>query len=267
MLTGMVKTLIVLILVTGGNAIAADNGSGDQVPAPPPSPHPGQLSMKLTDWNLNSGNLDTRLSQRGGGSLHFDFLVSKSDYYLVTTASPPLTQGWYLEMQGKIVGSQNGKTFREPPEGLPAQCWMYFEEVDRDLFGKGQYARWWSTKSLALHSGYFAQIVGLEPEFWSSVTGERGDASAAATAGFQRALANPQSIGIECRGAYIASPVFDDDIHNLHNVYLDDATFLLGSFAVCDPFQLRHGPFRDAADAFRALQENAPCALPNAQQR
>jgi hypothetical protein len=35
------------------------------------------------------------------------------------------------------------------------------------------------------------QVVGLEPEFWSSVTGERGDASAAATAGFQRGTREP----------------------------------------------------------------------------
>jgi hypothetical protein len=109
------------------------NASGNQVgsnqvpsPTQPLPSRPAQVSMNAADWNFqNSGNLDTRLSPTPGGkSFHFDFLFSKSDYYLVTTASPVLTQGWYVEMGGAIKNFRNPPAgppaLRNPPEGLPA---------------------------------------------------------------------------------------------------------------------------------------------------
>jgi hypothetical protein len=48
----MGKLLIsaVLMLVASGNAVAADNGSGDQVPAPPQSPsHSAEITVKATE--------------------------------------------------------------------------------------------------------------------------------------------------------------------------------------------------------------------------
>jgi hypothetical protein len=136
-------------------------------------------------------------------------------------------------------------------------CRVFFQEVGDDLSGQGQYAyyRWRSTKPLV---GHFVQFVGLEPEFWSTVTGERGDASAAATAGFQQALANPQSIGVRChieteyvdRG-YDPDPGFV--INPGRSIFAPDAWFRMLGLAVCDPFAVAPG----------AKQENAACALPN----
>ncbi len=236
---GVAAALIILLTLLG------NNGGSEQVPAStqPPS-HPAQVSIKAADWNFrHSGNVDTRLSPTLGGVFHFDFRFPESVYYLVTTASPVLTQGWYVKMSGAIHASHDAEDYWNSPPGPPARCWMYFQEIGDDFSGQGRYAyfRWWSTKALILHAASFVQFVGLEPEFWSTVMGERGDASAAATAGFQQALANPQSIGIMCAGAYIR--FFDDDGDNLSSSYHDAATFIMGSFAVCDPF---HRPMDQA---------------------
>jgi hypothetical protein len=138
---------------------------------------------------------------------------------------------------------------------------MYFSgSRSDDLFGQRLYAydRWRSTKPLIPSAnGRFVQFVGVEPEFWSTVTGEpenwstfvtgeRGDASAAATAAFQQALANPQSIGIIC-GAYVPRDPYAGD--TIPGPYAGNRMlqFTMDSFAVCDPF---------------AKQANEACAPP-----
>jgi hypothetical protein len=41
---------VLMLVASGGNAVAADNGSGDQVPAPPQSPsHSAQITVKATE--------------------------------------------------------------------------------------------------------------------------------------------------------------------------------------------------------------------------
>jgi hypothetical protein len=171
--------------------------------------------------------------------------------YLVTTASPILTQGHYVKMVGGISARGDVEVDLSRPGGHPGWCRMYFREIGDDPFStepRYLYYRWWSTDFLVLHSGHFVQVVGLEPEFWSNLTGERGDKSAAATAGFEEALANPQQIGIMCRGAHVAG---DGDYYHPHA--LVEPTFSMFSFAVCDPF----------ADAPSAKQENEACAPPH----
>jgi hypothetical protein len=79
-----------------------------------------------------------------------------------------------------------------------------------------------------------------------------GNLSAYATAGFQRALANPQTIGMFCSGSFVSG---EDYLHELFN-----PTFSMLSFAVCDPPRAR--PTSDFADAPSAKQENEACAQP-----
>jgi cephalosporin hydroxylase len=142
--------------------------------------------------------------------------------------------------------------------GPSAQCWMYLQQVGSALFGDAYYS-WRSAESVKDSRDYGGirlldaetrfrsmpeLIVDLEPKFWiSTETGERGGASAAATARFQQALANPQSIGIMCLGAsYVVGAI---------------VSFEMLSLAVCDPL----------ADPSSVKQENAACARPNALQR
>jgi hypothetical protein len=259
----------------------SNQASGNQVPVPtqPLPSHPAQVSMNAIAWNLQISEV-ARLpapipAQRVGepppsvlpprpapawqttrwllfptpqGGWSFDYPSPTSthrpqfSYFESTTASPLLSQGWYVKMSG-----------RASPSPLGMDCRVYFSGSRSDDVS-GQYYRWLSTKPLihgANWPGNFVQFVGFEPEFWSTVTGERGDASAAATAGFQQALANPQSIGIICgaddpfAGDSIPAPYGGDHI----------LQFTMDSFAVCDPF------------APSAKQQNEACATPSAQQR
>jgi hypothetical protein len=263
----MVHGIIIAAMLT----LVGDNGSGDQVPAPPPPPsHPAQVSMKAADWTLKNSpapakiaddwdlkhggeaavpkdkwflnqrptSAGTRLTHpspdpQGGWSLSLDSLFPRNDFtffYLITTASPVLTQGQYVKMVGEI--SARGEVAIELPlHTLPARCFMYFREVDDDPFYRKTHHlhyRWWSDLGVSLYRGRFVLVVGLEPQFWSNVVVEPGDYSAAATAGFQKALANPQTIGIMCSGGYVAR---DGDWS--HPRALVDPTFSMFSFAVC----------------------------------
>jgi hypothetical protein len=177
-------------------------------------------------------------------------LRSQSVYFASTTASPFLIRGWYVKVSGRASPL---------PPGM--DCRMYFSGSPPDDLSS-EYQLWLSTKPLIPSAnGRFVQFVGLEAEFWSTVTGEpenwsnfvtgeRGNASDSATAGFQQALANPQSIGIIC-GAYVRGDPFAGD--SIPDPYAGDRIlqFTMDSFAVCDPF------------APSAKQENEACAPPN----
>jgi hypothetical protein len=247
----------VKIANTSGNQV-----SSNQVPAPtqpyPKHSYPAQVSMK--DWRFKVSPLsphDNLRRSHGGWWLQFSLpqptRKSQSAYFASATASPLLIQGWYVKVSGRASPL---------PPGM--ECRMYFSGSPSDDLSS-QYQLWLSTKPLipgANRLGDFVQFVGLEPEFWSTatgepenwsnfLTGERGGASAAATAGFQQALANPQSIGIIC-GAYVrGDPFAGDSIPDPYAVL----QFTMDSFAVCDPF------------APSAKQQNEACAPPSAQQR
>jgi hypothetical protein len=223
-------------------------------------------------WLLNHRptSLGTHLSHpspdpQEGWSLSLGSLFpgpSKSFSYLVTTASPILTQGQYVKMVG-VISASGAIPNKLPAHALPASCRMYFREVDDDPFYRKTHHlhyRWWSIAALLLQGGRFVFVVGLEPQFWQNTGEEPGDYSAAATAGFQRALANPQTIGIMCQGGFVAG---NRDVP--FGSALFHPTFSMFSFAVCDPS--RGGPTSDFADAPSAKQQNEACSPPSAQQR
>jgi hypothetical protein len=155
---------------------------------------------------------------------------SKSFSYLITTASPILSQGQYVKMVGEI-SAPGAIPVEKPAHALPVSCRMYFREVDDDPFyRKTQHLhyRWWSTAPLLLREGRFVFVVRLEPQFWQNTAGEPGDYGAPPTAGFQQALANPQTIGIMCEGGFVAGS------DALFSRALFHPMFSMFSFAVCD---------------------------------
>jgi hypothetical protein len=246
-MTKLFIAIAALMLVVSDNAIAGEQGLPE--PSQRPSQPPAQVSMNYHDWKSKfSANMVP--SPVIAPSLHgwyflFLFPRSQSFYYEISTASPLLIQGWYVKMGGRVSLS---------PRGM--DCRIYFQEVVDDLSDQGYaYYRWRTTKPLITTAGNFVEFVSLEPEFWSTMTGERGDASPAATTGFQQALANPQSIGVRCdiETEYVGRDYdpFDLDPSFVINPdssarILDTVTFTMDNFAVCDPF---------------AKQENAACAL------
>jgi hypothetical protein len=273
----MVHGIIIATMLT----LIGDNGSADHALAPPEPPsHPAQVSMQAADWAREDSHtpwveatlsnwlyyhkhysLDPHLSHpspdpQGGWSLSLDFLGQRASAFLVTTASPVLTQGQYVKVVGGI--SVRGDVNVSLMPGGPVACSMYLQEDGDDpppTENRYRYYRWWSKDVLALQGGRFVQVVRLEPQFWENVARDPGDKSAAATAGFQQALANPRSIGMWCRsgylgrGGYVGEKMPDADDFRA----LLDPTFTIFSFAVCDEF----------ADAPSAKQENEACAPPN----
>jgi hypothetical protein len=273
----MRKLVIAAVLML----VASDNGRGDELksaptnPVPPAKieplgetvtiqqgpyrcvgqlclPIPAQVSMNaLEDWTFKFSDspYDHFSPSQRGWSLKLS--LGSQSYFEGATRSPPLIQGFYVKMSGRASPDMD--------------CRIFFQEAGDDLSGQGQYAyyHWRSTKPLDYSVGNFVQFVGLEPEFWSNVTGEQGDASAAATAGFQQALANPQSIGVMCHieTGYVG-PSYDPlqvdpglviDPAPSHIFDAPAARFTMDGLAVCDPF----------AVAPSAKEENAACALPN----
>jgi len=265
----MVHGIIIATMLT----LIGDNGSGDQVPAPSLPSHPAQISMRAADWAREDSHvmavmisqwllyhkrlsLDTHLSHpspdpQGGWSLSLDFLGQRAGAFLVTTASPILSQ--YVKVVGGI--SVRGDVGVSYMPGSPVVCSVYLQEAGDDpssAENRYLYYRWWSKDPLLLQGGRFVQVVRLEPQFWSNVALDPGDYSAAATAGFLQALANPQKIGMYCKGGYVGRGGYvgekmpsADDFRALL-----DPTFSVFSFAVCDPI----------ADA---KQQNEACAPPH----
>jgi hypothetical protein len=214
------------------------NASSNQpVPTQPLPSHPAQVSMKAADWDFHYAIADVPAHPSQLSPVHgwWFNMPGAGHHFLITTASPVLVQGWYVKMSSSISATNLFGS------GVKHVCQIFFEEVGNYLPEPG-YHRWWSTKKGT------DLIVGLEPEFWSTVTGERGDAGVAATAGFQQALANPQQIGVVCDIEYGDDPFAGDVI----GPKIPTAAFTMDSFAVCEPF---------------AKQVNEACAPQSAQQR
>jgi hypothetical protein len=90
-----------------------------------------------------------------------------------------------------------------------------------------RYYRWWSrdfSYQLQPTNGSLTLTVPLTPDQWSSVLGEVGKTSAAATAGFADTLKNVGGIGMTFGGGCFAG----------HGVYLNsgNATFTVTDFRI-----------------------------------
>lgn len=111
--------------------------------------------------------------------------------------------------------------------GSPASVRMFFQQKGDNLTGQGKYAyyRWWSNPiSVALAAGTFTITVPLTPANWSSVFGAEGNASVAATAGFNGAIANLNNLGFTFGGGSFFG-------HGL-NLTSGTATFTLTGYGV-----------------------------------
>jgi hypothetical protein len=130
------------------------------------------------------------------GSVHYvtaavNMIASKSVSAIieVTTAGPPIFE-YALQANNTCVN--------------PAHVRLLLQEKGDDLSGAGgkQFYRWWSIKAayeLAPGSTVLTAKIS-DPSQWVSVLGERADASAAATAGFRRAMNNLGAVGFSFGG-------------------------------------------------------------------
>lgn len=120
-----------------------------------------------------------------------------------------------------ISGSISGAPFQAWMDAInqpgvidptPASCRAYFQEAGDNWSGQGAFAyyRWWSHSAVfPLQNGNFwVQGSFTDLSQWSSVMGESANNSAAATQGFQQALASAQWVGFTCGGMFFGHGVY-----------------------------------------------------------
>jgi hypothetical protein len=113
---------------------------------------PAQVNMNAADWNFQDGtNVTEHPLQMWPGAWSLN--LRSRWQFVISTASPVLTQGWSIKMSGAIGGSLHGPweldaiEIQRPRVTPPARCWMYFQKAGDDLSGRGQYYLWRSHRA------------------------------------------------------------------------------------------------------------------------
>jgi hypothetical protein len=157
-----------LILYSPGmpdHPIAARDGWYFDFPKAPGSVHYVLLHVDMAA----STSISARITVETKGDPVFDYKLEKSN-----TCNSPARVRFLLQRRGDDLSGKNGK----------------------------QYYRWWSIgAAYELAHGSAPLTASLtDTSQWTSVFGERADASAAATAGFHQALANLGNVGFTFGG-------------------------------------------------------------------
>lgn len=193
--------LVALIIL--GMLLAGCSGGGSAPPSGPPA-------GSCCGWEPQfSTGVVLKPATQG---FEFAFPVKpNSIHYLVAPQGGglALNPGQVITADYEITGSN--PVFEYTPEptntcGGPANVRLFIQEQGDNLGGQGPYAyyRWWATNPLTLLIGTFSLSEALQPGSWSSIYGEKGDASAAAIAGFQQAISHIGNIGMTFGGGCFA---------------------------------------------------------------
>jgi hypothetical protein len=138
--------------------------------------------------------------------------------YVYTPYTNPLPAGHSITMTVNIVSSNPSPTWGYQTESgntctTPANVRLFIEEAGDQKFASQPYYRWWSNPTTVyLQPGTQSITVPIDPSLWSSVFGEFGNGSAAATAGFQQAINNVGNVGMTFGGGcFFGHGVYETD--------------------------------------------------------
>jgi hypothetical protein len=216
-----------------------------------PSPGPsGQIPLTPSNWNIRySPGMPAKPNTAPSGGWVFSFPLAAPgvcpappttgpnfnistcphiDYVTATYITP--IAGSSVSMTFSIaVGPNTTFDYHTAANNTcvnPANFRLMIERAD-DAGLYQRYYRWWShdvSYQLQSTDGSLTLTVPLTPDRWSSVLGEIGSASAAATAGFADTLKNVGLIGITFGGGCFFG----------HGVYLNsgNATFTVSDFRI-----------------------------------
>ena len=200
--TGIAK---VALSIFGLLVLAAYN---DNESSPAPTPQSIAVPMDAQAWSiLYSPEMPPHPTPRTGGGWYFDFPTDPNSVHYVLAAVNMAASSY---VNASILVTTTGTPefiYNLQPNNTclyPAHVRFLLQEKGDDLSGrKGkQYFRWWSNSvAYQLASGTAnlrASLTDLTQ--WTSVFGEKANASAAATAGFQQAIANLGSVGFSFGG-------------------------------------------------------------------
>jgi hypothetical protein len=184
-------------------AACDDNGS-----APAATPRSTVVPMNAQAWAiLYSPGMPPHPTPQTGGGWYFDFPTDPNSVHYVLAAVNMAASG---DVDASILVTTIGTpvfVYNLQPDNTcvyPEHVRFLLQEKGDDLSGTNgkQYFRWWSN-SVAYQlapgrANLRASLTDLSQ--WTSVLGEKANASAAATAGFKQAMANLGNTGFSFGG-------------------------------------------------------------------
>ena len=174
--------------------------------APAPSSSVGLL--KAQAWSiLYSPGMPPHPTPRTGGGWYFNFPTDpNSVHYVLAAVNMAATSYVDADIIVTTTGTPAFVYALQPDNSCayPAHVRFLLQENGDDLSGTNgkQYFRWWSNSvAYKLASGR-ANLTALLTDLsqWTSVLGERANASTAAAAGFRQAMANLGNVGFAFGG-------------------------------------------------------------------
>jgi hypothetical protein len=184
-------------------AASDDNGSS-RVSAP----RSATVPMNAQAWSiLYSPGMPPHPTPRRGGGWYFDFPTAPNSVHYVV-AAVNMAASEYADASILVITTETPAfVYNLQPDNTcnyPAHVRFLLQESGDDLSGTNgkQYFRWWSNSvAYQLASGpanLRASLTDLSQ--WTSVFGEKANASAAAVVGFKQAIANLGNVGLSFGG-------------------------------------------------------------------
>jgi hypothetical protein len=173
-----------------------------------PAPRSSVSLLKAQAWSiLYSPGMPPHPTPRKSGGWYFKFPTDPNSVHYVLAAVHMVASS-YLDA-GILVTTIGAPAFVYDlqPDNIcnsPAHVRFLLQESGDDLSGSNgkEYFRWWSNsvayKLAPGRANMRASLTDLSQ--WTSVLGEKADASAAAAAGFRQAMANLGSVGFAFGG-------------------------------------------------------------------
>ena len=169
---------------------------------------PTRLSLDASKWTIRSAVALLRpspLTNSAGWFFDFPTVASgRSVGYVTQNVGFSYIQARAIEArftiltEGPVVFDHRTETFNT--SDYPAHLRLLIQKGSISLDPNG---RWWSNPlAVKLEAGSFVFRVPLDPDQWSNVAGQMGDADDAARAAFAKALANPSEIGFTLGGGF-----------------------------------------------------------------
>jgi hypothetical protein len=200
--TGIAK---VVLSILGLLLLAAFNDNESSLA---PTPRSTVVPMNAQAWSiLYSPGMPPHPTPRTDGGWYFEFPTDSNSVHYVL-AAVNMAASSYVEASILVTTSGTPEfVYNLQPNNTclnPAHVRFLLQEKGDDLSGtKGkQYFRWWSNSvAYQLASGAVnlrASLTDLSQ--WTSVSSEKANASAAATAGFKQAMANLGNVGFSFGG-------------------------------------------------------------------
>jgi hypothetical protein len=193
--TTVMCSLALSLLVTRDEAVLAEPRSSD-------------IALDSQAWSiLYSPGMPPHPMPQAGGGWYFDFPTAPGSVnYVLAEVNSAASHS----VDASIVVTTSGLPkflYDSGPDNscaVPAHVRFLLQQKDDDLSGKNgkQYFRWWSNSvayQLAPGSAHLrAALTDLSQ--WTSVFGEKANASAASVAGFKQAIANLGNVGFSFGG-------------------------------------------------------------------